>query len=68
MALLYSDFLLPPPSSFINTEPFLLQKYKSEFLRVAFSVVDPLGGSQSFIIGAPVEEAGVDVQGVQQVH
>lgn len=37
------------------------------FLRVAFSIVDPLGGSQSFIVWAPVEEAGVDVQRVQQV-
>lgn len=34
------------------------------FLRVAFSIVDPLGGSQSFIVRAPVEETGVDVQRV----
>ena len=38
-----------------------------ELLRVAFSIVDPLGGSQSFVVGAPVEETGVDVQRVQQV-
>lgn len=37
------------------------------FLRVAFSIVDPLGGSQSLVVGAPVEEAGVDVERVQQV-
>lgn len=32
------------------------------FLRVAFPVVDPLGGSQTLVVGAPVEETGVDVQ------
>lgn len=37
------------------------------FLRVAFAIVDPLGGAQSLVVGAPVEEAGVDVQRVQQV-
>ena len=36
-------------------------------LRVAFAVVDPFRGPQSLIVGAPVEETCVDVQGVQQV-
>lgn len=37
------------------------------FLRIASSIVNPFGGSQSFVVGAPVEETGVDVQRVQQV-
>lgn len=45
----------------------LHQNSEDEFLRVSFSVVDPLGGAQAFIVGAPVEKAGVDVQRVQQV-
>lgn len=37
------------------------------FLRVASSIVNPFGGSQSFIIRAPVEETGIDMQRIQQV-
>lgn len=37
------------------------------FLRVAFSVVDPLGRSKAFVVRAPVEQTGVDVQRVQKV-
>lgn len=37
------------------------------FLRKAFSIVDPFGGSQSFVGGAPIEQTGVDVERVKQV-
>lgn len=37
------------------------------FLRVASAIINPFGGSQSFVVGAPVEETGVDVQRVKQV-
>ena len=36
-------------------------------LPIAHSVVDPLGGAQSFVGRAPVEETGVAVETVQQV-
>lgn len=47
--------------------PPLWRHIHEQFLRVSFAIVDPLGGAQSFVVGAPVEEAGVDVQRVQQV-
>lgn len=47
-----------------NTGPTLR---RVRYLRVATAIVDPLGRAQSLIVGAPVEEAGVDVQRVQQV-
>lgn len=37
------------------------------FLRVAQSIVNPFGGSQTLVVGPPIEEAGVDVQREEQV-
>lgn len=34
---------------------------------VSLAVVDPLGGAKALVSRAPVEQAGIAVQGVQQV-